>query len=81
LAINIHKAERLLPMEFLRNLVPAEYPESQERRFQKESQQGFYCQGCSEDIADKTGVIRPVHPELKLHNNAGDNTHGKIDQE
>ncbi len=63
----------------LGELVPAEDPQAQEGGFEEERQQGFDRQRGAEDIAHKARVLRPVHAELELLDDAGDHPHGKVD--
>lgn len=54
----------------LRQFVPAEDPEPDEGRLEEECDQPLHRERCAEDVADESGVVRPVHPELELLNDA-----------
>jgi len=64
-----------------RQPVPAEDPQTDERRLQEEGDQGFESQRRAEDIADEAGVLRPVHTELELLHDAGDHARREVDEE
>ena len=58
-----------------------EDPHAQEGGFEEESHERFHCEGSAENIANKAGVLRPVHTELEFLHNAGDYANGKVDEE
>ena len=68
-------------MDLLRQLVPAEDPQPQEGGLEEEGDQGLQGQGRTEDVADEAGVLRPVHPELELLDDARHHSQGEVDQE
>src|SRR5690242_12931832 len=51
------------------------------RTLQKKREHAFHRQCLSDHAARIAGKVSPVRSELKLHGNAGDNTHGKIKSE
>ena len=63
----------------LGKLIPAKDPDTQESRFQEESQQSFDRQRRPKDIADKAGIFRPVHPKLEFLDDACDHPQGEVD--
>ena len=68
-------------VQLRRQPVPAEDPQAEEGGLEEEGQQSLDGQGCAEDVADEPRVVAPVHPELELLHDAGDHTHGEVDQE
>ena len=64
-----------------RQLVPAEDPQADERRLEEEGQQALERERRAEDVADEPRVGRPVHAELELLHDAGDDAHREVDQE
>src|SRR6185369_11121804 len=68
-------------MHLFRDLLPAEDPDPDKYRFEEECYSRFNSEGGSEDIADVTGIFRPVEPELELHRNAGDDSERKVYEE
>ncbi len=64
-----------------RKAAPAEDPEAQERGLQEEGQQALDGQRGAEDVAHEPAVAAPVHPELELLDDAGDEAQGEVDQE
>ncbi len=60
--------------------VAAEDPEAKERRFEEERDQAFHGQRGTEDVADEPGVGRPVHAELELLHDAGNDAEREDDQ-
>ena len=61
--------------------VPAEDPQAQEGGLHEEGQQGLEGQGGAEDVADEAGVLRPVHAELELLDDAGGHAQGEVDEQ
>ncbi|MPM29577.1 hypothetical protein SDC9_76117 [bioreactor metagenome] len=61
--------------------VAAEDPDAEEGGLHEEGQQRLESERGAEDVADHPGVLGPVHPELELLDDAGDDTHGEVDQE
>ena len=61
--------------------VPAEDPQAEERRLEEERQQCLDRERGAEDVADEARVVAPVHAELELLHDAGDDAHGEVDQE
>ena len=64
-----------------RQLVPPKDPQAQEGGLQEEREQGLDRQRCAEDVADEGRVVAPVHPELELLDDAGDQAEGEVDRE
>ena len=52
--------------------IPAEDPQAEERRLEEEGEQAFDRERRPEDVADEAGVVAPVHAELELLHDAGD---------
>ncbi len=48
---------------------------------EEKRQQGLNRQRGAKNIADKTGILRPVHTKLKFLDDAGDHARGEVDQE
>jgi hypothetical protein len=67
-------------MRCFRKFFPAECPDADENRFEKEGYRGFNGQRRAEDIADVLCVLGPIHTELKFHGNAGDDPEGEVDK-
>jgi len=61
--------------------VPAEQPQPEEGRLEEECRQALHRQRTSEDIAHEARVARPVHPELELLHDPGDDSDGNVDQQ
>ena len=53
----------------------------EEDGFEEEGQQGLDRERRTEDVADETAVIAPVHPELELLEDAGHHSEGEVDEE
>ena len=68
-------------MQPLRELVPAEQPQPQERRLQEERGQPLHRQRRAEDVADQPRVSAPVHPELELLHDAGHHADRDVDDQ
>ena len=68
-------------VEASRQLVPAEDPEADEGRLEEEREQALERERRAEDVADEPGVLRPVHAELELLHDAGDDAHREVDEE
>ena len=90
LAVRIQIAERLLApatshitdrVRLARKLLPAEDPDADQRGLQEKGRGGFDGQQRAEDVAHVGRVPRPVGAELELQRDAGDDPHGKVDQE
>ena len=60
--------------------VPSEDPQAQEDGLHEEGQQGLEGEGGAKDVADEPGVLRPVHAELELLNDAGGHTEREVDE-
>ena len=67
-------------MHFLWYASFAEYPDTQEGGFQKESHQGFDGQRRAENVANVARIFRPVHAKLEFLDDARDNADGEVDQ-
>ena len=61
--------------------VPAEDPQAEKRGLEEEGGKSFHRERRAEDVADVLGVRRPVHPELKLLDDARDDAEREVDQE
>ena len=68
-------------VESLAHLVPSKEHDSNKRGLHKESQNTFNCKRCTENIAYKPGIVTPIGSELKLQDQPGGHSHGKIDTE
>ena len=68
-------------VEALRQSIPAEDPEAEERRFEEEREEAFDRQRRAEDVADEPAVGAPVHAELELLDDPGDDAQGEVDEE
>ena len=66
-------------MESRRYLLPSEEHHSHEGRFHEEGHDTLYGQWCSEDVAYKPGIVRPVGTKLKLQDDTCSHTHGEVD--
>jgi hypothetical protein len=51
------------------DFVPPKKQYREESRFQEKRKDAFGRQGASKNVADETRVRRPIHSELKLHDN------------
>ena len=60
---------------------PAEQPQPEEGGLQEEGRQPLHRQRPAEHVADVARVGRPVHPELELLHEAGDDPDGDVDQQ
>ena len=65
----------------LRNAVPAEDPDPEERRLQEEGGEAFHGQRPTEHVAHQPRVGGPVHAELELLNESRDHADRHVDQE
>jgi hypothetical protein len=61
--------------------VPSEDPQPEEGGLQEEGEQSLDRQGSAEDVTDEAGVVAPVHPELELLDDAGDQAQREVDRE
>ena len=61
--------------------IPAEDPQTDEGRFQIESQEGFNGKRGAEDVAHEASVFRPVHPKLEFLDDPRNDTDGEVDEE
>ena len=61
--------------------VPAEEPDTEHRRFKEKGSECLERERRAEDIAHEAGILRPVHTEVELLHDAGDDAHGEIDDE
>ena len=68
-------------VRLLREAVPPEDPEAQERRLQEEGGEALHGQRSAEDVAHEARVGGPVHAELELLNQPRHHAHGDVDQE
>ena len=68
-------------MELRTDLVPAKEQDGQKTRFEKESENPLRRQRAAKNIADKTGIGRPVRAKLKFHHDAGGDTERKSQRE
>jgi len=64
-----------------REPVPAEDPQPEERGLEEEREQCLDRERRSEDVTDEARVGGPVHAELELLHDPGDDAHGEVDQE
>ena len=60
------KQPRRREVHALREPVPTEDPEPEERRLEHEGGESLDRERCAEDVTDELRVDRPVHPELEL---------------
>jgi hypothetical protein len=67
-------------MDALREPVPAEDPESEERRLEEEGCESLDRERCAEDVADELGVDGPVHSELELLHEPGRDADREVDE-
>src|SRR5215470_2808655 len=68
-------------MDLLRQPVPSEDPQSQERRLKEECEETLHRKWSAEYVADKPRIVAPVHAELKLLHEARYDAHGEVDEE
>ena len=61
--------------------VAAEQPQPDERRLEEEREQPLHRERGAEDVAHEHRVVRPVHAELELLDDAGDDPHREVDEE
>ena len=61
-------------------LIPTENPNAEERRLEEECGQRLESERRTEDISHESSVLRPVHAEVKLLDDTGDDAHRKVDQ-
>ena len=62
-------------------VLPAEDPQAEERRLDEERRQALDRERRAEDVADVARVRRPVHAELELLHDAGDDAEREVDEE
>ena len=67
-------------VDALREPVPAEDPEPEERRLEHERREALDRERCAEDVADELRVDRPVHPELELLHEPGRDADREVDE-
>ena len=67
-------------VQLLGEAAPAEDPQAEERGLEEEREQRLDRQRRAEDVADEARVVRPVHPELELLHDAGDQAEGEVDE-
>ena len=60
--------------------VPTEDPQTQEGRLNEEGEEAFHCQRSAEDVADEAGVLRPVHAELELLDDASGDAESEVNK-
>lgn len=65
----------------LRELVPAEDPGAEKHRYKEEGDRRLDGQRRPENVSDLPRVLRPVHAELELERDAGDDSQGEVDEE
>ncbi len=65
----------------LRQPVPAEEEQADERRFEEERHQPFDGERHAEDVADVVRVVRPVRAELEFERDARRHAHREVDPE
>ena len=68
-------------VDSLGELVPPEDPQADEGRLHEEGEEGLEGQRGAEDVADESRVLRPVHTELELLHDSGDDAEGEVDEE
>jgi hypothetical protein len=68
-------------VQALRQPVPPEDPDADEGRLEEERQDALECERSAEHVPDEAGVVRPVHAELELLHDAGDDPHREVDEE
>ena len=68
-------------VQSLGQAIPSEDPQAKEGRLKEEGEQSLHRQRRAEHIADKSRVVRPIHAELELLNDAGHHTKCEVDQE
>ncbi len=80
-----HRAERHHPdarqVHPFGQPVPAEQPQPEEGRLQEERGQALHRQRAAEHVSDEPRVRRPVHPELELLHQSGDDPDRDIDEQ
>ena len=64
-----------------RELASTEHSKTDERGFEEEGEEPLDRERRTEDIADKYRIDRPVHSELELEHDLGDDSDGEIDEE
>src|SRR5262249_653979 len=52
-----------------------------ERALQKEREHAFHCECLSDYSTGIAGKVRPIRAKLKLHGNAGDDSHSEVESE
>ncbi len=67
-------------VDFRPQAIPAEDPQTEERGLEEERGEPLHRERRAEDVADVLGVRRPVHPELKLLDDARDDAEREVDQ-
>ena len=77
---DVHQPDRP-EVNLLVDATPSEDPQAEERAFEEEGQQRLDGERCAEDVADESGVVRPVHAELELLNDAGGQPEDEVDRE
>jgi hypothetical protein len=65
----------------LRQLVPAEEHQADERRLEEEGHEPLDGERRAEDVADVVAVVAPVHAELEFHGDAGRHAEDEVDAE
>ena len=68
-------------VQALGDAAPAEDPQAEEGRLEEEGEQRLEGQRRAEDVTDEAAVAAPVHPELELLDDAGDQAEGEVDRE
>ena len=67
-------------VRLLRELVPAEHPDAEERGLEEERRQCLERERCAENIAHEARILRPVHTKLEFLHKTRNNAHGEIDE-
>ena len=80
-AAPIATAQIVARCSFLRQHVPAEQPQPEERRLEEERGQTLHRQRSAEHVADEARVLRPVHPELELLHQPGHHADRDVDHQ
>lgn len=68
-------------VDSLGEFLPAEHPQANEGGLHEEGHQGLKGQRSTEDVANESRVFRPVHAELELLHDSGDDAEGEVDEE
>ena len=66
-------------VDLLRELIPAEEPDAEEGRLEEEGCERLKRERRAEDIAHEAGIFGPVHAEVELLHDTGDDAHREVD--